>query len=96
MLQSQSHQTRQMPKCAVKSCKFQSQDLFVPPEDERLKKWQAAVGTSEQDFFVCKAHFTKKDLVVDLDDEAIPMLHLSDEIFQLKNVEAQSRVKTSL
>lgn len=77
-----------MPKCVVKSCKHQAKDLFASPEDKlMLKKWQAAVGTTDEEFLVCEAHFTKKDMVIkkNLKHEAVPVLNLSDEIFQLEN-----------
>lgn len=70
----------QPPRCAVKSCKSKSNELFVSPEDPvKLRKWREAVGTHEAEFYVCEIHFTKGDLIVEknLEDDAVPKLYLN-------------------
>lgn len=75
-------------KCIVRSCGANDVDLFISPQDlPMLKKWQAAVLTQSEEFFVCEKHFAPKDLVLDktLEDEAVPILHLTKERYELED-----------
>lgn len=79
--------TRQIPKCAIRSCKFEQKDLFISPEDStQLMKWKEAADTNESEFYVCASHFVKNDLIVEtsIKDGAIPKLYLSDDTLSVR------------
>lgn len=76
--------------CEVKNCKNSSKvvDLFVSPRNQKLlKQWQKAISTTESEFFVCERHFTKTKIIIEknIEETAIPELHLTDDVFKLEN-----------
>jgi hypothetical protein len=77
--------------CKVSCCRSSSRshDLFVSPHNRNvLEQWQTAIGTKEEEFYVCDRHFQKKDLVIEKtlkDPPAVPILHLTDENIKLEN-----------